>query len=84
MYFSNPTQIVEAIKQNRWLLEYVRHQTPEICLAAVKQNGYALQYVEDQNPELCLEAIKQNINARKYIKIPLTDQLIYEIVFETI
>jgi DNA-binding NarL/FixJ family response regulator len=57
---------------------------PKQCLEAVKQDGYALYYVKDQTPELCLEAIKQNINAKRYIKIPLTDELVYEIVTETI
>jgi hypothetical protein len=34
------------VKQNGLALEYVKEQTPEICLEAVKQDGYALQYVD--------------------------------------
>ena len=41
-------------------MQYVKEQTPEICLEAVKQNGYALEYVQEQTPEICLEAVKQN------------------------
>ncbi|NBI76832.1 DUF4116 domain-containing protein, partial [Lachnospiraceae bacterium] len=29
-------------------LQYVKEQTPELCMAAVKQNGYALEYVRPE------------------------------------
>ena len=38
---------LEAVKQNGFALQYVKEQTPEICLEAVKEDGYALQYVRD-------------------------------------
>ena len=31
-----------AVKKDGKALEFVREQTPEICLAAVNRNGYAL------------------------------------------
>ena len=34
------------VKQNGFLLQYVKEQTPEICMEAVKQNGGSLQYVD--------------------------------------
>ena len=45
---------LEAVKQDGWALQYVKEQTPEICLEAVKQDGYALRYVKKQTPEICL------------------------------
>ena len=30
---------LEAVRQNSMFLEYVKEQTPAICLAAVRQNG---------------------------------------------
>ena len=57
-----------AVKQNGNALEYVKTQTPELCLEAVKQNGLALRYVKEQTPELCLEAVKQYGYALQYVK----------------
>ena len=31
-----------------WAVEFVKEQTPEICMAAVKQDGWALQHVKEQ------------------------------------
>ena len=33
-------------------LQYVRNQTPAICLAAVKQDALALEFVKDVTPEI--------------------------------
>ena len=32
----------------KYALEYVKDQTPELCLEAVKQNDSALEYVKDK------------------------------------
>jgi len=49
-------------------LQYVKEQTPEICIEAVKQIGLALQLVKEQTPEICIEAVKQTGLALKYVK----------------
>ena len=60
---------LEAVKKNGRVLEYVKDQTPEICLEAVKKNGLALKYVKDQTSELCcITAVKQNGWALGYVK----------------
>ena len=33
---------LEMVQQNGYALEYVKEQTPEICLAAVQKNGWAI------------------------------------------
>lgn len=57
-----------AVEQNRIAFEYVKNQTPEICLAAVKQNGYNLEFVKNQTEEICLAAVKQNGYAIDFVK----------------
>lgn len=47
-------------KQDGLVLQYVKEQTPEICLAAIEQDEWALKYVKEQTPEICLAAVKQN------------------------
>ena len=64
----NINECLEAVKQNGFVLQHVKEQTPEICLEAVKKDGLALQYVEEQTPEICLEAVKQNELALRYVK----------------
>lgn len=59
---------IEAVKEDGIALEYVKEQTPELCLIAVKQNGYALMSVKEQTPELCLAAVRQNGYALEYVK----------------
>lgn len=39
-------EALQAIKQSKYALPYVKEQTEEICLEAVKQNKDALLYVD--------------------------------------
>ena len=57
-----------AVKQNGYLLRYVKKQTSKICLEAVKQDGTALQFVKKQTPEIYLEAVKQSGYALEFVK----------------
>ena len=36
---------MEAVKQNGLALQFVKEQTPELCLEAVKQNELARKYI---------------------------------------
>ncbi len=38
---------MQAVQQNGDALEFVKEQTPEICLAAVNQNGRGLLFVKE-------------------------------------
>lgn len=49
---------VDLIRANPHALQYVRHQTPELCLAAILADTSALQYVHHQTQDLCLQALK--------------------------
>ena len=55
-------------KEDGLALQFVKEQTPELCLAAVKQNGYALRIVREQTPEICLAAVKQNGYALRIVR----------------
>ena len=48
-----------VVKQDGHMLQYIKNQTPEICLTAIQQNGYAITFVKKQTPEMCLAAVKK-------------------------
>jgi hypothetical protein len=50
-------------------LEYVKEQTPELCLEAVRQDGVVLRHVKAQTPEVCLEAVRQNGLALEHVEV---------------
>ena len=52
-------------------MQFVKEQTPEICLAAVKQNIFALKFVKEQTPEILSEVAKK-INQSWNKKIDVT------------
>ena len=54
-------------------LQFIKEQTPELCLAAVQQNEQALEYVKVQTPELCLAAVQQNGYALEYVKVQTSE-----------
>ena len=41
----NKDSIIEVIKQNGYMLQFVKNQTEEICIEAIKQNVYSIKYV---------------------------------------
>jgi hypothetical protein len=49
-------------------LQFVSHQTEELCMLAVRRDGYSITYVKNQTEDLCIEAIRQNSNCFKLIK----------------
>jgi len=59
---------LKIVEENGWVLEYVKNQTPEICLVAVKHKGYALQFVKEQTPEICFIAIKQDKDVQQFVR----------------
>ncbi|MDR1984220.1 MAG: DUF4116 domain-containing protein [Prevotellaceae bacterium] len=68
METNNIVTVIAAVKENGLALEFVKEQTPEICMEAVKQNGWALKYVKEQTPEMCMEAVKESGFALDYVK----------------
>ena len=59
---------LEKVKKDAFALQYVKNQTPELCLLAVKQNGIVVHYVKEQTPEICLLAVQQTGYAIEYIR----------------
>ena len=57
-----------AVKQDGWALQFVKEQTPDLCIAAVKKDGHALQFVEKQTPEICTAAVEENGLALRHVK----------------
>ena len=66
MDWSNKKQVLEAVKQNGWSLEYADEtlkKDKEVVLEAVKQDGILLKYADEtlrKDKEVVLEAVKQN------------------------
>ncbi len=58
----------DEVKRDGMALQYVKEQSPEICMEAVRQNGMALQFVEEQTAEICMAAVQQRGYALKYVK----------------
>ena len=76
IYAKEKEIVLEAIKQNPYVLRYVSKDKniKDLCYEAVKQNGAALEYAPEelQNDKyLVLEAIKQNGYAFKYASTEL-------------
>ena len=65
--FDTEKGAMSSVKQSGYALQYVKEQTPEICLAAVTQTGFALKYVDKQTPKICLAAVKQSGYALQYV-----------------
>ena len=66
--YTDHDECLKAVKQNGYVLRYVKEQTNDICLEAVKRHGMSLQYVKDQTSDICLEAVKRNGSLLKYVK----------------
>ena len=46
---------LEMVKKDGLALEYVKDQTPELCLDAVRRRRDALKFVDDQYKDYVLE-----------------------------
>ena len=57
-----------AVQRNGDALEYVKEQTPELCMEAVRHNGLALYFVKEKTPELCMAAVRKTGLALYYVK----------------
>lgn len=61
-------ETLEWVKNSGTDLQYVKEQTPEICMAAIKQSEWALKYVKEQTSELCMTAVQQMGTALQLVK----------------
>ena len=59
---------INKVQHNGYALEYIKEQTPELCMAAVTQTRLALRFVKEQTLELCMAAVSKNGYALKYVK----------------
>lgn len=55
-------------KKYGYALQYVKLQTPELCLESVTTNGLSLRYCKFQSNEICLAAVKQTGLALSHIE----------------
>ena len=52
---------ISLLKRSGTLLEYIKNQTPELCVLALEQNALALLYVKEEflTEEICVLAVKK-------------------------
>jgi hypothetical protein len=63
-----PHRAKAAVKRDGLAIQYVRKQTPAICLAAVRQYGGALPYVRKQTEAICLAAVRECGQALRFVR----------------
>ena len=66
--WKNEEFCLKAVKQNGFVLRFVKNQTKEMCFEAINQDGNFLEYIRNPTEEMCLEAVKQNGFALQYVK----------------
>lgn len=72
----------KVISQNGLLINYVKEQTPELCMLAVQQNGFALKYINNKTIELCMLAVQQNGIALEYVPTELQNDSAKHCLYE--
>lgn len=71
--------LLSLARKKGCILQYIKNQTPELCLEAVKNDCYALQYVKRKTKKLCMIAFKQDKNTiQLFPKKFLSEKLIME------
>ena len=48
MDWTNEKDCLEAVKENGWVLQYVKEQTPEICVQAILNDKDAKRYIKPE------------------------------------
>lgn len=80
---------LDLVQSDGLLLQHLKEQTPELCMAAVRQNGFALQFVENQGKtypspfkvdDVCLEAVKQRPEALKFVDEQTSDMCLIAVM----
>jgi len=49
-----------AVNRDAGALQWVKNQTPEICIAAVSRCGPVLSHVREQTLEICRAAVNED------------------------
>lgn len=58
------------VKQENYLIKYIKNPSEKVQLEAVKKDGFAIQYINTPSEAVQLAALKQNKDAIYYIKNP--------------
>ena len=68
----NPSEEMQlaAVKQNGYVIEYIKNPSEAVQLAAVTQNSYAIRYIKNPTEKVQLIAVRKNGGAIEYIKNP--------------
>lgn len=73
---------INMLDKEGLVLQFIKHQTEELCKIAVRQNCLALEFVENQTEDICITAIRKCTYALRFVK-DQTDALCKEAVSRT-
>ena len=63
-------KLVELVKSNTYIIQYIEYPTEDMQLASVHKFGYNIQYIKNPTEKVKLAAVKQNGSSIKFIKNP--------------
>lgn len=58
---------LKKVTQNGYALEFVKIQTPELCLTPVKQDRMTLKFIKKQTSGICIESVTKNGSALQFV-----------------
>ena len=72
LHNKTPTEAEQlaAVKQDGYIIRYIKNPSEQVQLAAVKQDGRSIQYIKNPSEQMQLAAAIQNGEAIRYIKTP--------------
>lgn len=88
-HIHNPSPEIQILAVTRSLSSaaYISNQCPEVIkeiFTYIEDYPMALEYITNQTEEIVIQAIRLNQKCKDHIKIPLTDNIISEIVIKSI
>ena len=63
-------KLVEFVKGNTYIIQYIENPTEDMQLASVHKFGYNVQFIKNPTEKVKLAAVKQNGSSIQYIKNP--------------
>jgi hypothetical protein len=66
----NEKELLEAVKQNGFAIQFIKNPSEALKMAAVKQNGFAIQFIKNPSEAVQKAAVQQAGYAIKFINNP--------------
>jgi len=70
----SPETILEILKKDGRVLQFIKNQTREMCIVACQYDGWALEFVNEQTEEICIIACESDSYMLNFVD-NLTDEI---------